>query len=632
MLSIESWSAVLLQALAGASVRALILVGIAAVGLWAWRGRTAPAQHAVWTVVAAAMLLLLLGPLLPPAVPLPADVDVARWLRAPAEPSAAQRTPLGAADLPVRAAPIVIAIDRRGGLWMDAVGPRVVWGWWSAAAGVYIVGLFVMLARLALGSFLAGRLVGRGTPVREERVAEAMDSVARAQALPMPWPQVLESAEIASPVVVGRQAPVILLPIGWREWDDWKLRAVLAHELAHVQRDDGRTVVLAAWNRAVFWFHPLAWWLQRRLAALCERACDDAAVRTVGDAPRYAQVLLEIAVAGPALRIPTAISMAGASQMGARIERLLQSERWSTGLTSPRGWLGIALAVLPVVAFLSMAQGHTSLADQRDVPRGWNWVQDGFRTSGEEARELERVVAREPEALGARAKLMAYYFYNADFAARDAHGLWVIANRPESELAVAGPTLSISQEGMRAPAEETRRSAERARQLWKEQVARHDGDMRVLEHAADTLIWTEPEAAERLWLRARELNQGDDLRWALRLAALYAEAVAVDHYTKAGLGSMGGRLRLPAGLGERVRQQLASGADLDMLGYVGTELVHRLILIRESKRGQEKELREARRQLGQYAEQLLVRASEKDPMPWAGHLRELREWLSKPGG
>jgi hypothetical protein len=93
MLSIESWSAVLLQALAGASVRALILAGIAGVGLWAWRGRTAPVQHAVWTVVAAAMLLLLLGPLLPPAVPLPVEVDVARWLRVPAETTAS----LGAA-------------------------------------------------------------------------------------------------------------------------------------------------------------------------------------------------------------------------------------------------------------------------------------------------------------------------------------------------------------------------------------------------------------------------------------------------------------------------------------------------------------------------------------------------------
>lgn len=617
MVSIESWSAVLLQALAGASLRALVLAGIAGVALWVWRGRTAPVQHAVWTVVAAAMMLLLLGPLLPPVVPLPAAMDTPGWLRAPAKPAAA---------LPLGANPVTIPIDGRGAVRAEVAGPRVEWGWGSVAAAVYLAGLLGMLGRLAIGSFLAGRFVERSARVRAERVTAALDAVAREQGAPMPWPAALESADLTAPVVVGRQAPVILLPAGWREWDDWKLRAVLAHELAHVRRGDGRTVVLAAWNRAMFWFHPLAWWMERRLAALCEQACDDAAVRTMGDAPRYAQVLLEIAAAGTGRRVSLGISMAGVSPTGRRIDRLLAGMALTSGLAPRRARAGIALATLPVVVVLAMAQARGPRVDLDDVRPGWNWPEDGHRTSAEQARELERQVAREPEALGVRAKLIAYYCYNADFEKAGAHVFWVIANRPESELAGAGPTMSISLAGFGTPAE-LERVGERARQLWKEQAARHDGNLRVLEHAADALRWAEPAEAERFLQRARELDGGNKLRWVMRLAALYAEEVAADTYTKAGVGSIGGRFRLHAGLGERVREQLAGGTDLEMAGHVGAVLAQRLVHTQDSKLGQEGSLRKARWELGKYAEGLLVRASEKDAAQWAGRLAELRAWL-----
>ena len=39
-------------------------------------------------------------------------------------------------------------------------------------------------------------------------------------------------------------------------------------------------------NRAVFWFHPLAWWLRRRIATLSEQACDAVVVSGGHDAER----------------------------------------------------------------------------------------------------------------------------------------------------------------------------------------------------------------------------------------------------------------------------------------------------------------------------------------------------------
>ena len=40
---------------------------------------------------------------------------------------------------------------------------------------------------------------------------------------------------------------------------------VLAHEGEHARQRDPLIVALALLNRAVFWFHPLAWWLESRV-------------------------------------------------------------------------------------------------------------------------------------------------------------------------------------------------------------------------------------------------------------------------------------------------------------------------------------------------------------------------------
>lgn len=174
------------------------------------------------------------------------------------------------------------------------------------------------------------------------------------------------------------------------------------------------------------------------------------------------------------------------------------------------------------------------------------------------------------------------------------------------------------------------RLAEEARQLWKEQVARHGGEVRVLGHAAAALHWAEPAESERLLLRARALD-GENSHWVGRLAALYSEVIAVDFHRRAGVGSMGSPMRLDYGLGERVRRELAGGTDLEMAGRVGTALAMRLGQTREWKLGQEGAMREARRAMGEYTVGLLERASGSDAVRWAPPLAELRRWLGRAG-
>ncbi len=123
------------------------------------------------------------------------------------------------------------------------------------------------------------------------RVTGRLASRARALGLAL-VPPAAESEMISVPVTLGVLRPAILLPSGWREWDDTKLDAVIAHEMSHVARRDTLTQRLSLLHCAIFWFSPLAWWLNRHLADLAEQASDEAALSCGTDRKAYARTLL----------------------------------------------------------------------------------------------------------------------------------------------------------------------------------------------------------------------------------------------------------------------------------------------------------------------------------------------------
>jgi GWxTD domain-containing protein len=158
-------------------------------------------------------------------------------------------------------------------------------------------------------------------------------------------------------VTVGQIAPTILLPIGWREWDSSKLRAVLSHEQAHIRRADWVIGVMASINCCVFWFHPLAWWLKRQLAHLAEFACDDFVLAQVGDRRQYAQALLEIACAMNSAQGRLLVtSMAKESNVEKRMEQILDDTRTIPPAFGRRGWVTLLVCSLPLAYVVSTVQ------------------------------------------------------------------------------------------------------------------------------------------------------------------------------------------------------------------------------------------------------------------------------------
>ena len=90
-------------------------------------------------------------------------------------------------------------------------------------------------------------------------------------------PELLQSAAIPVPLVVGLLRPRILLPERELSPEQWE--GVLTHELVHWRRHDLWIKWLAVLARAVHWFNPAVWWLVCRLEQDCELSCDEQTVR-----------------------------------------------------------------------------------------------------------------------------------------------------------------------------------------------------------------------------------------------------------------------------------------------------------------------------------------------------------------
>ena len=84
--------------------------------------------------------------------------------------------------------------------------------------------------------------------------------------------------------------PVLLLPEGIAErLMREHLAAIVAHELCHVRSRDNLAAAVHMLVEAIFWFHPLVWWIGRRLVDERERACDEEVLRPGSEPEVYAE-------------------------------------------------------------------------------------------------------------------------------------------------------------------------------------------------------------------------------------------------------------------------------------------------------------------------------------------------------
>ncbi|WP_020570771.1 ankyrin repeat domain-containing protein [Neolewinella persica] len=105
----------------------------------------------------------------------------------------------------------------------------------------------------------------------------------------------LTSFRVNSPLTLGWLNPVVLFPPGLlAELKASQVVTILAHELAHVKRNDFMVNLVQTLLCTLFFFHPATWWMSARINEEREHCCDDLAIDVTGEAVGYAKTLLRM--------------------------------------------------------------------------------------------------------------------------------------------------------------------------------------------------------------------------------------------------------------------------------------------------------------------------------------------------
>jgi bla regulator protein blaR1 len=169
--------------------------------------------------------------------------------------------------------------------------------------------------------------------------------------LQIPVP-VMAAPGLIEPGVFGVVRPVLLLPEGIAErLDPIQLDAILTHELCHIRRNDNLTATIHMAVQAIFWFHPLTWWIGARLVDERERACDEEVLRLGCKPSVYAESILMVCKLY--LSSPLAcVSGVTGSDLKRRIESIMRNRSvvgLSLGKKLALGVAAMAALMVPVV-------------------------------------------------------------------------------------------------------------------------------------------------------------------------------------------------------------------------------------------------------------------------------------------
>jgi beta-lactamase regulating signal transducer with metallopeptidase domain len=251
-----------------------------------------------------------------------------------------------------------------GGLLPPAAGTAATWSRLDALlpqlTALWIVGVCILQARLLAQWTGAQRIKSRGGRRAPEPcrrcLADLRERLGIRRAV-----QIFESGRAAVPMLIGWLRPVILVPAGAvTGLSPQQLRAVLAHELAHVRRHDYLVNVLQAFLESLLFYHPAVWWVSHRIRVEREYCCDDVAVGAGGDALSYAQALAYLdALRGETYR--PALASTGGSLMN-RIRRVVGMP--TVPASRFGGWVAPAAAMLAVVTALSAVSLARPVAEE----------------------------------------------------------------------------------------------------------------------------------------------------------------------------------------------------------------------------------------------------------------------------
>ena len=398
-----------LEVLFDASVKSILVLALAAGLSLALRRSSAAFRHLIWLLAVASCLCLpvifvtLPGWRLPVVVPqmlplteatpgLEGNLDVPQ-LPSPERRVETPRQPTSQIDPNHETARLPNTAQAAS---INSALPLQEAGWWAmptlwACIGIaWGIGILIVLVPLLTGLVGIWRIARRSQRVTDGPLAALVGELV--QQLGLKRRVTLLRSEAEMPLTWGIIRPQVLIPTDAENWSPDQQRAVLLHELAHVQRWDWLTQMLAHISCAIYWFNPLVWVADRRMRLERERACDDHVLTAGCRATDYAEHLLEIArTSRPStFTARAAVAMAQPSWIEKRLRVILAPDRNRQPVTK----VTVTVSVL-TVACLVLLIGIMRLAEAVTDEELLQQIRETMRARPERSEQTPTDVERE---------------------------------------------------------------------------------------------------------------------------------------------------------------------------------------------------------------------------------------------
>jgi bla regulator protein BlaR1 len=233
-------------------------------------------------------------------------------------------------------------------------------------AAVWLVGTLFSLGVWARRWRRVAAAAAAGLPVTGGREHDILRRLEQRAGVAAPIALVLSKGAL-EPGVFGILRPVLLWPVSIGErLTDQQVEAIVAHEIAHVRRRDNLFAALHMLVQAIFWFHPLVWWLGARLVDERERACDHEVLRLGSEPDVYAEGILKTVqfyVESPMV----CVAGVTGSDLKRRIEEIMRNHA-GMDLTSLRKLLLVTAAAAAIGVPILLGGINNPVAAQTPAP------------------------------------------------------------------------------------------------------------------------------------------------------------------------------------------------------------------------------------------------------------------------
>ncbi len=188
---------------------------------------------------------------------------------------------------------------------------------------LWLIGILFFIGRFIIGIVLSQRLKYISNYTIQENWIKRFKTIEKKLSLDKKI-KYLESKIIKIPVVLGYFKPVIIVPAGMLTGiPQNQIEAIIAHELAHIKRNDYLVNILQTIIEMLYFFHPAVWFISSVVRAERENCCDDIALTVCDESLTYAKALVSVQELNPG-KVYSAVAFSGQKkQLLNRIKRMI---------------------------------------------------------------------------------------------------------------------------------------------------------------------------------------------------------------------------------------------------------------------------------------------------------------------